>query len=530
MDRADLLVNLPPGLGGRHDQRVLALPELDGEIHRQRGLRNPLFQARDLEAVQRDDHTAHPLAARHQAGEPDALVFHPRLIPGRRERQLQGRQCGDRRGGRGRRRRSRGGRSGRRRLGHHGRRRSRSGRWSRHRGRRSRHRCDRRRRGGLRRNRRRRRLYRDDRRRRRRSGGRRRRRGLVIEERPSLLKVGAGGIDRRHQEDVLPFPELDLRDDAFEGHFLAGDRSQEGFVRAGKLLAIQGDSQAGQGLARRDLADQLDLLARDPRLVLGRPESDPERLRLWTLHGDDLEVQHPDVARGLQKLPHLGHVPHDDFVPPALPPRRRGAPRTHHEGDPEGHELAGDHVNLFVGVHAPGEPGRKPPGRARGPPGTLERPDLSDLKRPAQIRRGVELHDVPAPLDPREPQIPGEVDLGAGTGREDVAVVFDPDELVRAVQADPFLTEGIGRSFRPRLRRRGTPDLSRGDAHVRGGRAGRQRQPEQKNQRAAQFVHPNAPRRGIAVSPQARGNPREAITARSCWRWSPSCRAWSIHH
>src|SRR5882724_5987701 len=96
VDRADLLVDHPIGLGGGDHQDVLPLAQLEGEVHCQDPLRLLLFQARDLYAVHRDDNPADSLAARHEPRQRDTFLVHPGLVSWRGDGHLYRWQGSDR--------------------------------------------------------------------------------------------------------------------------------------------------------------------------------------------------------------------------------------------------------------------------------------------------------------------------------------------------------------------------------------------------------------------------------------------------
>jgi hypothetical protein len=77
----------------------------------------------------------------------------------------------------------------------------------------------------------------------------------------------------------------------------------------------------------------------------------------------------------------------------------------------------------------------------------MTRPRLPDLKRPGQFGWWRKLHDPLALLHLGHHQILGEVDLPVDACGEDVPAIFDPDQIVHPITADPALTKGVDRSL-----------------------------------------------------------------------------------
>ena len=89
MDRAHLLVHRAVGLGGGDHEGVLALGQLDREVHRHGGLLGAIVLAPELHAVGGDEDLPHAGAAVDDGRERHRLLVHARLVRGRRDRDAE---------------------------------------------------------------------------------------------------------------------------------------------------------------------------------------------------------------------------------------------------------------------------------------------------------------------------------------------------------------------------------------------------------------------------------------------------------
>jgi NADH-quinone oxidoreductase subunit L len=242
-------------------------------------------------------------------------------------------------------------------------------------------------------------------------------------------------------------------------HVLGGSTGARG---AGLLLArdlgpVERDRDPHRAGAARHLAGQRDPFRGHAALVLRVGERHRERRRHGAVEGDGLEGEPVQiVAVGAHELLHGRGIPEGELEPPRLGRNRQEA-RLEHLHDAEGLEHAGGHAHVLVGVHFPGQADEALAElRVEALEGEPRDARLADLERPGEAGRRLELEQHLAGADDLgHAQVAGEVDLAAPVGREDVAAVLDPDQVVGAVAADPLVADRVGgplglRGLRPR--------------------------------------------------------------------------------
>ncbi len=271
-------------------------------------------------------------------------------------------------------------------------------------------------------------------------GGGHRGAGLVVEEHAPFLAADAGAVRGGDDQGVPARRELHGHADR---HVLAG---RAGLLLPRDLGAVERDPDPQRAGAPRHLAGQRDPLRGDAALVLRVGERDRERSRRGPVEGDGLEREAAQiVAVGPHELLDGRRVPERELEPPRLGRGGQEA-RLEHLHDAEGLEGAGGHAHVLVGIDLPGQADHA---LAELRVQALEREPrhagLADLEWPREAGRRLELEQYLAAADDlRHAQVPAEVDLAAPVGREDVAAVLDPDEVVGAVAADPLVADRVG--------------------------------------------------------------------------------------
>jgi len=186
-------------------------------------------------------------------------------------------------------------------------------------------------------------------------------------------------------------------------------------------------------------------------LVLGVDEDDAQRGRAGPVERDGLEGEAAQVAAvGPHELLGRGGVPECELDPSRL--RGRGEEAwLHHLHDAVGLEDPGGHAHVLVGLDAPAQAHEalavlRVQGLQREP----AHAPLAHLERPGGRGWRLHLEQGLAPADNLgHPEIAGEVDLPPAVGREHVARILDPDQVVGPVAPDPLVADRVARPLGP---------------------------------------------------------------------------------